>query len=519
MVPKVAGKGSSFKGAALYYLHDKGALTAERVAFSHTENLPTRDAEKAVKCMAWTAMHQSEIKARAGGSAKGRKLANPVYTYSLSWAPDESPTPEEMIEAARASVKALGLEGHEMLFVSHNDEPHPHIHVIVNRVHPETGIAAPLSNDHLKLSAWAEAYETAQGKIRCEQRVENNERRRKKQWVKDQFSQRAGDFHRWQRLRAQESYKRQEKDKGDLSAAHKAQRQALFAAKEQKIKQADAQIRERHRDRWRIIYQDQDEKRQRLRDAQKSLFAKVKYFLKEARSYLHAPKEQRSGFLRGIFTSVVGGPKQFDELDKKQRELRSKVSSRIDEQRKAEFRKINAAYKEELARLKDKQQAEKDAMAKRQAEESRQRAKAIKEQADQEARRQQSFAKTLRGFRQAGHEITAPQSKLARDFENAKDTPAHEDMRSRLRRKMTEQREKEIRENAQGITKPKPSPTRDFNQVRGSEPDRAADKNKKPSKDTYRAFRDLADEVTQNRNKGGGGRSFTKKPPKGPEFR
>jgi hypothetical protein len=110
-----------------------------------------------------------------------------------------------------------------------------------------------------------------------------------------------------------------------------------------------------------------------------------------------------------------------------------------------------------------------------------------------------------------------PQSKLVRDFENAKDAAAHEDIRSRLRRKMSEQREKEISENAQGITQKKPSPTKDFNQARGSEPEHAADKNKK-NKGTYRAFRDLADEVTQGR-RNGGGRSFTKKPPKGPEFR
>ncbi|MBB4375254.1 hypothetical protein GGD63_008103 [Bradyrhizobium sp. cir1] len=54
-----------------------------------------------------------------------------------------------MIEAARETLKALGLEGHEALLVGHNDEPHPHIHVIVNRVNPETGIAAPLKMDHL----------------------------------------------------------------------------------------------------------------------------------------------------------------------------------------------------------------------------------------------------------------------------------------------------------------------------------------------------------------------------------
>ena len=56
MVPKVAGKGRNFVGAGLYYLHDKKALTRERVAFTHTENLPTRDPDKAIKCMAWTAL-------------------------------------------------------------------------------------------------------------------------------------------------------------------------------------------------------------------------------------------------------------------------------------------------------------------------------------------------------------------------------------------------------------------------------------------------------------------------------
>lgn len=90
MVPKVAARGRSFKGAGLYYLHDKKADTKERVAFTHTENLPTRDPEKAIKCMAWTFMRQNEIKARSGASTKGRKLTDPVYTYSLAWHPDQA---------------------------------------------------------------------------------------------------------------------------------------------------------------------------------------------------------------------------------------------------------------------------------------------------------------------------------------------------------------------------------------------------------------------------------------------
>ena len=53
MIPRVAKPGRSFKGAGAYYLHDKGhRSTDKRVLFTHTENLPTRDPEKALKCMA-----------------------------------------------------------------------------------------------------------------------------------------------------------------------------------------------------------------------------------------------------------------------------------------------------------------------------------------------------------------------------------------------------------------------------------------------------------------------------------
>jgi hypothetical protein len=517
MVPKVAGRGSSFKGAALYYLHDKGALTSERVAFSHTENLPTRDAEKAVKCMAWTAMHQSEIKARAGGSAKGRKLENPVYTYSLSWAPDESPTPEAMIEAARESVRALGLEGHEMLFVSHNDEPHPHIHVIVNRVHPETGIAAPLSNDHLKLSAWAEEYEKRQGKIRCEQRVENNAMRRKKHFVRDHFSQRSGDFHRWRRLRLQDAFARQQKDKENLSAAHKLQRDFLFANKERNIRKADRDIRAEHRGRWHIIYADQKEQREKLKLQQKTVFSRMKAFFKDAKQYFHAPREERQGFLRGLFSSVVGGPEKLTVLEKKQKEDRIRIAKKIDEKRKEEFRKINTKYKASLTKLAEQQQRQKDDLAKKQSEESQRRAREIKQEADLQIYRQEQ-AKQKEIERQNKNDA---RGKAAQQFERALDKPSLEALRKRLRDAMTQKRYQEIDEQKADITQPKSRLSPDFN--RGASPDQTSSKDDPQRRErirkNYRAFRDMADEVTEDRKKTGAGRTLDRKPPKGPEFR
>lgn len=185
MIPRVGPGGSSFKGAGQYYLHDKEASTSERVAFTHTINMHTDDPEKALKVMAWTAEHQKDLKLASGVKATGRKLEKPVYTYSLSWAPEETPTRDEMIGAMKDSLKTLGMDDREVLMVAHSDTNAPHIHAIVNRVHPETGKAASTSRDHLKLSRWAEAYERDQGKIRVHARVNHNARRDQGQFVKN----------------------------------------------------------------------------------------------------------------------------------------------------------------------------------------------------------------------------------------------------------------------------------------------------------------------------------------------
>ena len=171
MVPKINGLGRSFAGVAAYCLHDapepddRSPETSERVAWTDTRNLPTIRAERAARLMAATAKAAPDLKRLAGGARGGRKLAKPVLHYSLSWAQDETPTRQEMSRAVDGSLEALGLEGHEALIVAHDDTRHPHVHVVANRVDPETGKAAKLGNSKLRLSRWAEGYEREQGRI------------------------------------------------------------------------------------------------------------------------------------------------------------------------------------------------------------------------------------------------------------------------------------------------------------------------------------------------------------------
>lgn len=168
MVPRTSRPGRGFKGAWSYYAHDKRTpeqkeqaeevRSRERVGFVHTENLGgIEDDRAAIGLMIDTAR-------------RSRRCEKPVYAFSLGWHPEETPSREAMIEAGREALAVLKMQDYQAVMISHTDTAHPHLHVIVNRVHPETGKAINLYKDQEKLSAWALGYEREQGKVYCQAR-------------------------------------------------------------------------------------------------------------------------------------------------------------------------------------------------------------------------------------------------------------------------------------------------------------------------------------------------------------
>ena len=193
MICKLHRSGASFRGAVAYCLDEARDRDRDReadgpdeptpgersrVAWTETVNLATDDARIAARQMAATVSYANELKELAGVRAGGRRLEKPVAHYSLSWSPGEKPPQATMVNAARSSLRALGLEDHQAVLVAHRDGTTPHVHVVANRVSIEDGRAAPLSQSRLELSRWAEAYERQQGRIRCPRRVEHNRDRR-----------------------------------------------------------------------------------------------------------------------------------------------------------------------------------------------------------------------------------------------------------------------------------------------------------------------------------------------------
>ncbi len=212
MVPHVAARGSSFKGAGLYYLHDKSAQTAHRVDWTLTRNVPTNDPEKALKWMAYTAMTAEQIKEAHGGSRVGRKAkGRPVYSYSLSWHKGDQPSREEMQKAVFETLERLELKDHEAVIVAHRDTDHPHVHVICNLVNPKTGRTHTARMDRITLSEWAQEHDKRFGREHCPERIRNNLERNTGK-LRQEFTRQKGQEHTQEETRKKSFVKHRAKE-------------------------------------------------------------------------------------------------------------------------------------------------------------------------------------------------------------------------------------------------------------------------------------------------------------------
>ena len=274
MVVKMSSPGRSFGGVADYCLHDPRMPgeahhpeSAERVEWTETRNLATSEGERAGRIMAATAEASPELKRLAGVAAPGRKLEKPVCHYSLSWAKDEKPDRQDMRWAAQESLKALGMERHQALVVSHRDGQ-PHVHVIANRVDPESGKAAGLNRSKLKLSKWAEEYERGQGKIRCPQRERNNKRREAGERVVDGRGHSGGRFRR-ERMSPQREPRevipaQREGPERERVAWHRAEERMHWERIQQWRRQDLGKLERRSKWEWSELYGRQGRQREQL---------------------------------------------------------------------------------------------------------------------------------------------------------------------------------------------------------------------------------------------------------------
>jgi len=141
--------GRSFKGVIAYITDD-----IRRVGYVETLNLGTGNPQKAVCVMAAT-------------SRKNTRCKKPVYHLMVSWhREDKRHLTRDMINRQIIELlQAVDMQKYQAVIAFHTDTKHPHAHIVVNRIHPETKKAASLSFERVRRAKVCRRLELEHGLV------------------------------------------------------------------------------------------------------------------------------------------------------------------------------------------------------------------------------------------------------------------------------------------------------------------------------------------------------------------
>ncbi len=147
---------------------DVERVMADRKYF--LSRVPDIDAETGEVTMREYPVETQRVLALDTAAAEFRAVAaesratNPYLHLVLSWRDGEHPTNAQAFEAGHGALGALGLGDHQYVMAVHRGETgNDHLHVAVNRVHPETYRAQHLSKSYYALDRAMREIELRQG--------------------------------------------------------------------------------------------------------------------------------------------------------------------------------------------------------------------------------------------------------------------------------------------------------------------------------------------------------------------
>lgn len=145
---------SSFRASARYLAGLRKGLSPDRVEWVMGYNLQTLDPNTAAAIMGATA-------------AQSTRCETPAYHFVLSFDRADAKAgridPEIMKEIAKETIERLNLKEYQSLIYAHRDTEFPHIHFLVNRVHPQTGRAFSRHGDFARMEKLCRDVATERG--------------------------------------------------------------------------------------------------------------------------------------------------------------------------------------------------------------------------------------------------------------------------------------------------------------------------------------------------------------------
>jgi hypothetical protein len=89
---------------------------------------------------------QSQTAEMIALSQEAVRSKDTINHYVLSWREGEQPSPEQVVEAVSIFMDELGVKDHQAIYGLHADTDNLHLHLAINRVHPETLKVVKINN-------------------------------------------------------------------------------------------------------------------------------------------------------------------------------------------------------------------------------------------------------------------------------------------------------------------------------------------------------------------------------------
>jgi hypothetical protein len=122
---KSASKAMRVNGLADYIASPEKLNSEEKCVYQGSRGFLTESFEA----------QKAEMLALAQEAVRSR---DPINHYVMSWKENEQPSPAQVEEAIGVFLKEMGLEDHQAIYGLHADTANLHLHVMVNRVHPDS---------------------------------------------------------------------------------------------------------------------------------------------------------------------------------------------------------------------------------------------------------------------------------------------------------------------------------------------------------------------------------------------
>ena len=130
-IPARKSDGARARVTALvsYILHLEGALSKDhqddKVLFSGSENFAFNS-------------ERSQMKEMIALASRSKRSKDPIFHLMISLEEGEKPTREQAKEMVRIALKQFGMSSHQCIWAVHQDTKNIHLHMVLNRVNPES---------------------------------------------------------------------------------------------------------------------------------------------------------------------------------------------------------------------------------------------------------------------------------------------------------------------------------------------------------------------------------------------